>query len=78
MALCITADCIACGACDYICPNDAIVPSTRLYKIVPECCTECAGQFDSPQCVPTCPVDCIVPAESGLGGASTTEDIGND
>jgi ferredoxin len=23
-------------------------------------CVECAGHFDSPQCVSNCPVDCIV------------------
>lgn len=78
MALCITADCIVCGACDYICPNDAIVPSNLLYEIVPERCTECMGQFDTPQCVPVCPVDCIVPAGSELSRTSTTGSFGDD
>jgi ferredoxin len=62
MALTITDDCIVCGACDYVCPTDAIVPSTVCYTIRADRCTECVGHFDRPQCVAACPVDCIVPA----------------
>jgi ferredoxin len=29
--------------------------------IDPNLCLECAGDFDNPQCVAICPVDCIVP-----------------
>ena len=25
----------------------------------PECCTECVGHHDEPQCVQVCPVECI-------------------
>ena len=61
MALRINADCIVCGACDYVCPNDAIVPDLRRYRIDAGRCTECIGHFDEPQCVAACPVDCILP-----------------
>ena len=61
MALRIHEDCIVCGACDYVCPNDAIVPDVRLYRIEAALCTECKGHFDEPQCIAACPVDCIVP-----------------
>ena len=74
MALKIDADsCIDCGACVEPCPNDAIYPGgekwelngatfdaiSDKYYIVPDKCTECQGFYDSPQCVTTCPVDCI-------------------
>ncbi|MDH3518140.1 MAG: 4Fe-4S binding protein [Acidimicrobiia bacterium] len=61
MALRITVDCIACGACQYACPNDAVRAGIRLYSISIRNCNECRGQFDVPQCVEACPVDCIVP-----------------
>jgi ferredoxin len=57
----ITDDCIVCGACDYVCPNDAITTDTKLYTIDPVKCTECVGSHDKPQCIEACPVDCILP-----------------
>jgi len=49
----IASTCTGCSACEPECPNVAI----------PKKCTECEGQFDSPQCVAVCPVDgCIVQA----------------
>jgi Na+-translocating ferredoxin:NAD+ oxidoreductase RNF subunit RnfB len=60
MALRITFDCIACGACQYACPNDAVVGGVRLYSIIARRCNECVGQFETPQCVAACPIDCIV------------------
>ena len=62
MALAINADCIACGACDYVCPNDAITRTHDVYAIVAARCTECRGHFSEPQCIAVCPVDCIVPS----------------
>ncbi len=65
MALRITHDCIACGACAFACPNEAIVGGVRLYAIIGRRCNECVGQFDMPQCLPVCPVDCIIPRPNG-------------
>jgi ferredoxin len=61
MPLLITGDCIACGACDYVCPNDAIVASAGFYVIDAALCTECKGHSDEPPCVAACPVDCVFP-----------------
>ncbi|MDD5544319.1 MAG: YfhL family 4Fe-4S dicluster ferredoxin [Acidobacteriia bacterium] len=60
MALMITNDCISCGACEPPCPNQAI-SQDGLYVINSDRCTECKGFFDEPQCIPLCPVECIVP-----------------
>ena len=60
MALLITDECIACGACISECPNEAISEGEP-YVINPDLCTECVGFFDEPQCVEVCPVDCIIP-----------------
>jgi len=59
MALMITDECIACGACISECPNEAISEGEP-YVINPDLCTECVGFFDTPQCVEVCPVDCII------------------
>ncbi len=60
MALMITDECIACGACISECPNEAISEGEP-YVINPDLCTECVGFFDTPQCQEVCPVDCIIP-----------------
>jgi len=60
MALMITEDCISCGACEPPCPNQAI-SQDGIYVINSDRCTECVGFFDEPQCIPLCPVECIVP-----------------
>ncbi|MCF8480585.1 MAG: YfhL family 4Fe-4S dicluster ferredoxin [Rhodospirillum sp.] len=62
MALTITDDCINCAACEPECPNDAISQDSLIFVIDPAKCTECEGFFDEPQCVPVCPVECIVKA----------------
>jgi len=75
MAVMINDDCIACGACDAECPNNAIYSAGDAYVIggqefptlneehtyiVPDKCTECIGFNDEPQCIPACPTDAIV------------------
>jgi ferredoxin len=45
--------CISCGACEPVCPEEAISEEQDTYVIDPEKCTDCAT------CVPECPVDCI-------------------
>ncbi len=59
MAYYINEECIACDACMVVCPTAAIVPGTILYTIRVERCTECIVEFDYPQCLNVCPVDCI-------------------
>ena len=55
MALKITDDCIACGACVPECPTTSITEGTP-YVINAETCVECVGHFDTPQCQTVCPV----------------------
>ncbi len=43
------------------CPNQAISEGPEYYVIDPNKCLECVGDFEGPQCVSVCPVDCIVP-----------------
>jgi len=61
MALKIIDECIACGACQAECPNDAISEGEEIYVIDPNKCTECVGWFDSSKCAEVCPVDACVP-----------------
>ena len=60
MALMITDECINCDVCEPECPNDALSQGEEIYIIDPGQCTECAGHYDTPQCVEVCPVDCIL------------------
>lgn len=66
MALKITSDCIDCGACIPVCPNDAIAEvegRTPRTVIDPVRCTECAGFYDQPSCAEICAVDSCVADE---------------
>lgn len=62
MAMKITEECINCGACEPACPREAIKEGDERYEIITDKCTECADEGGS-QCVPVCPVDCIVKDE---------------
>lgn len=57
MAYKITEDCIACGACESVCPSEAISEGDPIYTIDPEKCTDCG------ECVEMCPSEAIVKAE---------------
>jgi ferredoxin len=57
----ITDDCIACGACEAECKNEAIKEGETAYVIDADKCTECVGNFDLPRCAEICPVDACVP-----------------
>ncbi|UCF31168.1 MAG: YfhL family 4Fe-4S dicluster ferredoxin [bacterium] len=57
MALKIDVECIACGACEPECPNDAITEGEEIYVIDPDLCSECVGAFSEPRCAEVCPVD---------------------
>lgn len=61
MALMITDECIMCGACLEVCPNNAISEGDDLISVInPNLCTECVGFEDAPQCVDVCTVDAII------------------
>lgn len=60
MSLIILDTCIACDACREECPNQAIEESDPIYIIDSDRCTECVGYYDEPQCIFSCPVDCII------------------
>ncbi len=61
MAFIITDECIACGACEAECPNEAITEGEDIFVIDPDKCTECVGFYDSQQCYDVCPVEAPVP-----------------
>jgi ferredoxin len=52
----VASKCTGCGACEFECPNAAITMKGEMYVINPDKCTECAGEFDAPQCAEVCPV----------------------
>lgn len=52
MAHKISDSCIACGACQPVCPVEAISEG-EIYKIDPKRCTDCGA------CVDQCPVEAI-------------------
>jgi len=75
LAVKITEECIACGACEAECPNDAIYEAGKPYVIggqefpaisedftyiARDKCTECVGFHDEPQCIASCPTEAIV------------------
>lgn len=56
-------DCIACGACEPICPVDCIsVPESGKRLINEEECIDCGA------CADVCPVDCIYPHPHPMPG----------
>ena len=62
MAYSITEDCISCGACEPECDkNMAISEGNPIFRIDPDRCTECVGNYISPRCADVCPVDAPQP-----------------
>jgi ferredoxin len=61
MANMITEECIACGACEDECPNDAISLKEEIFVIDPALCSECVGFYESEKCTEACPVGACVP-----------------
>lgn len=49
----ITDDCVACGACESVCPSESISEGDPKYVIDPETCTDCG------ECAEVCPNDAI-------------------
>ena len=60
MAMFITDSCILCGACEPVCPNEAISEGFDVYVVDFDLCTECVGFYDEQQCVLVCPVDAVI------------------
>ncbi|WP_295583782.1 4Fe-4S binding protein [uncultured Lamprocystis sp.] len=59
----VRSACTACGDCETVCPTKSITPFKGVYKIDPNTCNECEGEFDMPQCVNACMEDnCIIAA----------------
>lgn len=61
----VSDNCSACSACQFECPNKAIVEKGGTFLVDTEKCTECVGFFDEPQCVSVCPVDKTVVIDPG-------------
>jgi len=62
MAYKITDECISCGACEPECQNEAVIEGETIYEVIPDKCTECVGNFETPKCVEVCPIsDCCIP-----------------
>lgn len=61
MATQITDECIHCGACEPVCPTEAISEAEEIYVIDPHLCTECVGSLSYVACAAVCPVDCCLP-----------------
>jgi ferredoxin len=57
MAVEIVDRCVNCFACMLVCPNEAIYESKPHFMVHPHKCTECEGDFDTPQCATICPVE---------------------
>lgn len=53
MAYVISDDCTMCGACESVCPVEAISAGDGKYVIDPNLCTDCGA------CESTCPVEAI-------------------
>jgi len=60
MAFQINAGCIRCWACVPLCPNGAIATEAAQFRIEPNRCTECVGDFAEPQCASICPVEEVI------------------
>ena len=51
----LQAECTSCGDCKPVCPTKSVIEKGGMFKINPDTCTECEGEFDDPQCVEACP-----------------------
>jgi Fe-S-cluster-containing dehydrogenase component len=56
MAYTITADCIQCHQCEFVCPVGAITKNEQQqYQIDAGLCNDCVGYYSVPQCWSACP-----------------------
>ena len=56
--------CTSCGLCLKVCPNKAISHKGKIFKINPDKCKDCKGDFDTPQCAEICQTGACVPVEA--------------
>lgn len=66
MALKIVESCVNCWACAPLCPSQAIVEARPHFLIEAGKCTECAGDYASPQCASICPIEGAILNAAGL------------
>lgn len=66
MALEIIESCTNCWACEPLCPSKAIYEAKPHFLINPDKCTECAGDFEDPQCATICPIEGAILNEDGV------------
>jgi ferredoxin len=57
MALEIIETCVNCWACEPLCPSKAIFFAKPNFLIDADKCTECLGDFATPQCAAICPIE---------------------
>ena len=65
MAVSIVDSCVNCFACMIVCPNEAIYESKPHFMVDSRKCTECEGDYDTPQCATICPVEEAILDASG-------------
>jgi ferredoxin len=65
MALEIIESCTNCCACEPLCPSKAIYEAKPHFLIDQDKCTECAGDFEVPQCGAICPIEGAILHEAG-------------
>ena len=65
MAFEIIESCVNCYACEPLCPNQAIYQASPHFRIDPDKCTECIGDFEDAQCASICPIEGAILDELG-------------
>ena len=57
MSTMITEDCVNCGLCVRLCPNDGISKGETAVVLDRSKCSECVGFFATERCAEVCPVE---------------------
>ena len=65
MAYRIVETCVNCWACEPLCPSKAILEDKPHFRIDSKKCTECEGDYASPQCASICPIEGAILDGSG-------------
>ena len=58
----VTETCTSCGACEDVCPNEAISHKGKVFVIDQNKCKDCVGSYDEPQCADVCQMESCVKA----------------